>query len=65
VIESVFANLKRADATRATPNSWPRFAVHIAQGILTLTLASCPTLSTADPARVLAAYGGREITSSL
>ena len=66
VIESVFANVKEQMRLEHHLARTPAgLAVRIAQRILALTLGILLNTLSGRPTRVLAAYDGREITSSL
>jgi hypothetical protein len=66
VIESVFSNLKGQMRLEQHLAKTPAgLAVRIAQRILALTLGILLNTLTGRPARALAAYDGREITSAL
>src|SRR5204863_1728888 len=65
-IESVFANLKGQMRLEQHLAKTPAgLAVRIAQRILTLTIGVLLNTLAGRPARALAAYDGRQITSSL
>jgi hypothetical protein len=66
VIESVFANLKgQMRLERHLAKTPAGLALRIAQRILALTIAILLNTLSGRPARALAAYDGRQITSSL
>jgi hypothetical protein len=66
VIESVFSNLKeQMRLERHLARTPAGLAVRIAQRILALTLGMLLNTLNGRPARALAAYDGRQITSTL